>query len=60
MQTPRTHPTYWGGCIRYDIHIGAEQYQKCKFNSFQFNVNSESIPFLLELLKSELKERRVA
>jgi len=51
-------PTCWEGCIGYDIHIGEEQYQKCKFGCFQFDVNAESIPYLLTLLESELKERR--
>ena len=57
MATP---PTCWDGCVGYDIHIGEAQYQKCKFGCFQFDVNSESIPLLLELLESELKERRTA
>ena len=50
-------PTCWDGCIGYDIRIGEEQHQKCKFGCFQFNVDAESIPFLLTLLESELKER---
>ncbi|MCL2438309.1 MAG: hypothetical protein FWE26_02650 [Coriobacteriia bacterium] len=50
-------PTCWDGCIGYDIPIGEENYQKCRFKCFQFDVNAESIPFLLELLESELKVR---
>ena len=53
-------PTCWDGCVGYDIHIGAEQYQKCKFGCFQFDVNAESIPILLAWLQRELKERRTA
>ncbi|MCL2843804.1 MAG: hypothetical protein FWE28_10210 [Oscillospiraceae bacterium] len=53
-------PTCWDGCIGYDIPIGDEQYQKCKFGCFQFDVNAESIPFLLTLLQSELNARRTA
>ena len=53
-------PTCWDGCVGYDIHIGEEQYQKCKFGCFQFDVDEKSMPFLLALLKSELKERRTA
>ena len=56
-----TSPTAcWEGCIGYDIPIGEEQYQKCKFGCFQFNVDTESIPHLLELLESELEARRTA
>ena len=53
-------PTCWDGCIGYDIPIGNEQYQRCKFGCFQFDVNAESIPFLVELLESELKARQTA
>ena len=52
-------PACWEGCIGYDIHIREEQYQKCKFGCFQFDVNPESIPFLLALLESELNARKV-
>ena len=52
-------PSCWEGCVGYDIPIGEERYQKCKFvGCFQFNVNAESAPFLLALLESELKARR--
>jgi len=47
-------------CIGYDFHIGDTHYQKCRFGCFQFNVDSESIPFLLEMIKSELEARRAA
>jgi len=53
-------PTCWDGCLGYDIRIGQEQYQKCKFSCFQFDVDSESIPALLEMLQSELNVRRTA
>ena len=45
-------------CKGYDFYIGETHYQKCKFGCFQFDVDEESIPFLLELLKRELEERR--
>ena len=45
-------------CRGYDFYIGETHYQKCKFGCFQFDVDEESIPFLLELLKRELEERR--
>jgi len=47
-------------CIGYEFHIGEDHYQKCRFGCFQFDINNESIPFLLKLLEAELKERRVA
>jgi len=50
-------PTCWEGCVGYDIPIGGEQYEKCKFGCFQFNVDSESMPYLLLMLESELKAR---
>jgi len=53
-------PACWDGCVGYDIHIGEEQYQKCKFNCFQFDVNAENMPFLLALLENELTVRRSA
>jgi len=45
-------------CIGYDFHIRDTHYQKCKFSCFQFNVDDESIPLLLELLENELEARR--
>jgi len=53
-------PACWDGCLGYEIHIGQEHYQKCKFSCFQFNIDSESIPLLLEMLKSELNARQAA
>jgi len=53
-------PTCWDGCVGYDIHIGDERHQKCKFSCFQFNIDAESMPFLLTLLESELQTRQSA
>ena len=47
-------------CVGYDFHIRGERYQKCKFGCFQFDVNDESIPFLLEMLECELAARQAA
>jgi len=44
-------------CSGYEFHIGEALYQKCRFGCFQFDVNVENIPFLLEFLETELKER---
>ena len=47
----------WQGCIGYDFHIGSRHYQKCLVNCFLLDVDSESIPFLIELIECESKER---
>ena len=47
-------------CIGYEFNIGDNLYQKCRFGSFRFNVDAESIPFFIELLEAELKERAAA
>ena len=41
----------------YDFHIGKNHYQKCRYNCFCLDVDAESIPFLLELIERESKER---
>ena len=52
--------TCWEGCSGYKIHINEDEYQKCSYGCFQFDIDDESMPFLIELLESELKERRAA
>ena len=47
----------WQGCGGYDFHIGARHYQKCLINCFLLDVDSKSFPYLLELIKSEHRER---
>jgi len=47
----------WVGCMGYDFQIGKNHYQKCAVNCFQFDVDSESMPYLLEIIKSESMER---
>ena len=48
----------WDTCPPgYDFFIGKNHYQKCRYSCFKLNVDRESIPFLLKLLKSESKER---
>lgn len=42
----------------YDFHIGENHYQKCRYNCFLLEVDFESIPFLLELIERESKERK--
>ncbi len=41
----------------YDFHIGNNRYQKCRNSSFQFEVNNNSIPILLDFIIHESKER---
>jgi len=48
----------WDTCEPgYDFHIGENHYQKCRYSCFKLKVDSENIPFLLELIESECKER---
>ena len=46
-------------CAGYEFNIGETLYQKCRFGCFQFDVNAENIPFLMDILETELKERAV-
>ena len=50
----------WNGCIGYEFHINEKHFQKCAVNCFQFEVDSESMSHLIELIKSESKERMAA
>jgi len=45
-------------CIGYTFDIGDVHYQKCRFGCFRFDINEQSIPFLLKMLERELEERR--
>ncbi|MCL2522593.1 MAG: hypothetical protein FWE36_07020 [Erysipelotrichales bacterium] len=47
----------WTGCMGYDFYIKDKRYQKCLVNCFLLEVDLKSLPFLLELIKSESKER---
>ena len=47
----------WQGCMGYDFHIRGKRYQKCICTCFLIEVDSESIPFLTEMIESESKER---
>ncbi|MCL2286057.1 MAG: hypothetical protein FWC32_06775 [Firmicutes bacterium] len=50
----------WADCIGYDIRIGGEHYEKCRYSCFKFDVEPETIPSLLKLLESECKERAIS
>jgi len=47
----------WDGCTGYDFHLGETHYQKCRYECFQFDVNTESMPFLFRLIENELEAR---
>jgi len=47
----------WTGCEGYDFYIGEQRYQKCYTNCFQLDVDFESMPYLMELIKRECNER---
>lgn len=49
----------WQGCGGYDFYIGGKHYQKCIINCFLLEVDAESFPFLVKLIKSEAHEREV-
>ena len=48
----------YDNCVgAFDFYIRETHYQRCLYDCFQFNVNAESIPFFMALLKNEYKER---
>jgi hypothetical protein len=49
----------WDKCsMGYDVYIGKNHYQKCRFSCFQFLITDESIPILSDFIKKELTEKR--
>jgi len=44
-------------CSGYDVTIGGERYQKCRYNAFEFLVTEESKPFIKLFIENELRER---
>jgi hypothetical protein len=50
----------WDNCEPgYDFYLGENRYQKCRYHCFKHNVDTWSIPFLLELIECESSERKV-
>lgn len=41
----------------YSFIVHGNEYRKCRYSCFMFEVNDESIPFISEILERELKER---
>ena len=44
-------------CSGYDVTIGENRYQKCRYNAFEFLVTKESGPFIKSFVEHEIKER---
>jgi len=44
-------------CTGFDFYIGEIHHQRCRFDCFKFDVDAESMPFLLALLERELQAR---
>jgi hypothetical protein len=42
----------------YDFYINDNHYQKCRYNCFQFDVNSESMPIITKFVNLECEGRR--
>jgi hypothetical protein len=48
----------WEKCsMGYNVYIGKNHYQKCRFSCFQFLVTDESIPIITDFIERELKEK---
>lgn len=46
-------------CIMgYDFSIDDNHYQKCRYSCFQFYVNPESVPVIIEFVELERKDRQ--
>ena len=51
----------WKSCEPgYDFKVGNNHYQACRYDGFKTKVNKENIPFFLELIECEIRERMVA
>ena len=51
----------WKSCEPgYDFKVGDKHYQACRYDCFKTKVTKESIPFFLELVEREIRERMVA
>ena len=51
----------WKACEPgYDFHVGDKSYQACRYDCFKTKINKENIPFFLELIECEIRERMVA
>ena len=46
-------------CTGYDVVIGGQHFQKCRYGGFEFLVTEESGPFIRAFVEHELEERAV-
>jgi hypothetical protein len=44
-------------CSGYDVTIGGERFQKCRYSGFLFLITNESIPFIKSFVENETMER---
>ena len=44
--------------LGYDFSVGDNHYQKCRYSCFQFEVNPDSIPFIVDFVEHEQTERQ--
>jgi hypothetical protein len=44
-------------CGGYDVTIGGERFQKCRYSGFMFLVTDKSIPFIKSFVENEITER---
>lgn len=44
----------------YDFTVKGDRYQKCKYGSFMFLINHNSIPFIKEFIENEVRAREAA
>jgi len=51
------HNTCSPKCAGYDVTIGGERYQKCRYNAFEFLVTAESAPYIRSFLDHEVTAR---
>jgi len=51
----------WKSCEPgYDFKVKGKSYQACRYDCFKMKVNKENIPFLVELIEREIRERIVS
>ena len=51
------HNTCSPKCTGYDVTIGGERFQKCRYGGFEFLVTNESVPYIKSFIEKEIKER---
>jgi hypothetical protein len=51
------HNTCSPKCSGYDVTIGGERFQKCRYGCFEFPVTNGNNPFIRSFVENELKQR---